>query len=413
MTIYSITGSTLRRALRRLGWTQVGAFRNALQYWEPKSPDEAATASHGLDRLIVPSDDLGPDSADLITEASASLLRRYGREYSQTLDMIELMVKRHLDEVEVRRETGNRAGLIHWELGNEAINSTKGMLSASARASLAKMKRFGSTGSVVADEFLEQCYMGQTKVGSYVVTALTPAEADILTSRAQTPKGKPAPRIPGRSITDTLVSSLEAVRDAISEAREARAEGADEVFEMAVAEGVSFELLAALEPLTQHTESSVQVAYFRTESDDVVEHDETQRAPHEVIFTPEDSKVITQARQYFERNPEPKAMHLTGEVTDLKNSSVGSERRIKLATRINGKPRTVTVNLTPEQYARAVEAHGDERFFTVFGELETEARGSHVETPESVRVESMGLSDEIRSNRNVRSTATPESPLFD
>lgn len=411
MSISVSNSSTLRRALRRLGWTQTGSFRDALEYWAPKTPDRTAPSSLGLDRLIVPLNDGTDDARELLDEASTSLFQRYGREYSQTLEMIELMIARHLDEVEVRRETPNGAGLIRWELGNEAIESTRGMLSASARAAISKKKRFAGAENVISEEYLSQCYMGQTKVGSYVVTALTPAEADILTSRAKPDPKKPSPRIAGRLITDTLVTSLEAVKDAIAEAQKAREDSVNDAFELAVMSGVSYELLAALEPLTRETESSIQVAYFRTERDEI-DMDSTHRATQEITFTPEDSKVIALARSYFAQTPEPRSMRLTGEVTDLKNSSAAAEHRIKLSTRINGRPRTVTVNLTADQYASAVDAHGQERLFTVYGELATRQRGAYVETPETVRIEDAKVSDEVRPSSGLRSDARP-SPLFE
>ncbi|WP_127794352.1 hypothetical protein [Agromyces sp. LHK192] len=411
MTISVSDSLTLRRALRRLGWAQTGSFRGALEYWAPKNPDGAAPPSIGLDRLIVPIVDTAADAQDLLDDASNALLQRYGREYAQTLEMIKLMVARHLDEVEVRRETPNNAGLIRWQLGDEAIESTRGILSASARAAISKKKRFASAENVVSEEFLSQCYMGQTKVGSYVITALTPAEASIVTSRAKPDPKRPSPRVAGRLITDTLVGSLEAVKDAIAEAHRSREDQVNDAFELAVMSGVSYELLAALEPLTRETESSIQVAYFRTGRDDLDE-EPVQQPTHEITFTPEDSKIIAQARAYFAKTPDPRPMRLTGEVTDLKNSSAAAEHRIKLATRVNGRPRTVTVNLTADQYAHAVDAHGQERMFTVFGELETRQRGAYVETPETVRVENTLVSDEVRSSGSPRSDVPPP-PLFE
>jgi hypothetical protein len=408
----SVTNSsTFRRTLRRLGWVQVGSFRDVLQYWEPRLPDHTAPSSLGLDRLIIPIHDDSDEAQDLLDEASMALLQRYGGDFSQTLKMVELMMARHLDEVEVRRETPNDAGLIRWKLGNEAIESTRGILSASARAAMSKKKRFASAENVISEEFLSQCYMGQTKVGSYVVTALTPAEGEVLTSRAKPDSKKGRPRIASRLVTDTLVSSLEAVKDAIAETQEAPIEHVNDAFELAVVSGVSYELLAALEPLTRETESSIQVAYFQRVHDDAGEAPD-HRTTREITFTPQDSKIIAQARTYFAQTPEPKAMHLTGEVTDLKNSSAAAEHRIKLATRINGRPRTVTVSLTAPQYASAVDAHGRERLFTVYGELETRQRGAYVETPQTVRVEDALVSYEVQPSRGMKSGAHP-SPLFD
>jgi len=129
-------------------------------------------------------------------------------------------------------------------------------------------------------------------------------------------------------------------------------------------------------------------------------------------FTPEDSLVIAKAREYFEASPQPKSARLTGEVTDLRNSSAEGEHRIKLAARVNGKPKSVTVELLPDQYDSAVEAHSRGRLFTVIGELEILKRSAYLRTPERVTIEETNVNEVLPSSRRNRTTATPP-PLFE
>lgn len=400
-----VSKETLRRALLRLGWSEVGSFRNVLQYWEPDR--SRGTEQPELERVIIPIDETASDAADLVEEAISYLGQRYGQEFDQTIEMIELMLVRHLDEVEVRRETGNSAGLIEWQLGNEAVASTRDILSAAAKAAASKRKRYFNSESIISDEFLSQCFMGQTKVGSYVVTALTPAEVSLATSRSEKDQAR-HPRIEGRMVTETLAESLVAVKDAIAEVRSSG--GQVEAFELAVASGVSFELLSALEPLTRSRESGIQIAYFRTDLEDFSHAPVRQSI--EVAFTPEDGRVIGRAREYFEAAPEPALARVTGEVTNLKNSTAGSEHQIKLAARINGKPKMVTVELTADQYDEAVTAHGQKRLFTVVGELESRQRGAFVHSAEKVRVEEALVSDIGIRSRPDRTSALPPT-MFD
>lgn len=400
------SGDVVRRSLRRLGWAAVGSFRDTLQYWEPRERLEEHIGQLRIPRVVLPVSDQLSDAEDLLEEAEEFLAQQYREEYSQAVATVRLMLSRHLDEVEVRRATSNSAGLIQWQLGNEAVVSTRELLAASAKAASSKKKRFYNAESIIADEFLSQCYMGQTKVGSYVVTALTPAEASLPTSAS---KKKSHPRIEGRLVTETLADSLEAVRDAIAEAKSTN--GQIEAFEIAVAAGVSHELLSALEPLTRGTESGIEIAYFRTANDDLSEISRTPRTA-EFAFTPEDSLVISRAREYFEASPQPKPARLTGEVTDLKNSSAEGEHRIKLAARVNGKPKIVTVQLLPEQYDSAMQAHGRGRLFTVIGELEMIKRAAHVRTPERVVIEDTPVNEVQPPRQRVRSSAKP-SPMFE
>ncbi len=403
-----LEGNILRRALRRLGWTEAGSFRDVLQYWEPIALQaDKHESSRTSERLVLPLREDASDSQDLLLDASGYLLQTYGEEFIQIIQTVKMMLTRHLDEIEVRRETNNSAGFIQWQLGNEAILSTREILSASAKAAASRKKRFFNAGSVISEEFLAQCFMGQTKVGSYVVTALTPAEASLATSRSKD-NAKAYPRIEGRAVIETLAESLGAVRDAIDEVKNSG--GQIEAFELAVASGVSHELLAALEPLTRGSEAGIEIAYFRAEDEGNAVETRPDRAAF--VFTPEDSVVITKARDYFEATPDPKEARLTGEVTYLKNSSSAAEHQIKLATRVNGRPKMVTVELTPEQYDQAVEAHSRKRLFTVVGALEMKQRGSYVTTPEQVRVEETNISEVSETHKETHSVNTPLS-LFE
>ena len=401
-----VSADVLRRALRRLGWSEVGSFRGTLQYWEPRvRTDEYAGQLH-LPRVVLPLSSELSDAEDLLQEAEDFLATQYREEYSQAVETVRLLLSRHLDEVEVRRATSNAAGLIQWQLGNEAVVSTREMLAASAKAASSKKKRFYNAEAVIAEEFLAQCFMGQTKVGSYVVTALTPAEASLATS---TSTKKVQPRISGRLVTETLADSLEAVKDAIAEAKSKN--GQIEAFEIAVAAGVSHELLSALEPLTRGSESGIEIAYYRTADDELTDAPATPRSVT-FAFTPEDSLIIAKAREYFEATPQPKPARLTGEVTDLRNSSAEGEHRIKLAARVNGKPKSVTVELLVDQYDSAMEAHRRGRLFTVVGELEMVKRNAYLRTPERVIIEETAVNEVQPPGRRNRSTVTPP-PLFD
>jgi hypothetical protein len=400
MTDSFLSTDVIRRSLRRLGWSEVGSFRGTLQYWEPRSPLDERAGQLSFPRVVLPLHNDLSDADDLLQEANEFLVQQYREEYEQAVETVRLTLSRHLDEIEVRRATTNSAGLIQWQLGNEVVISTREMLAASAKAASSKKKRFYNA------EFLAQCLIGQTRVGSYVVTALTPAEASLATSMS---KKTVQPRIAGRLVTETLADSLEAVKDAIAEAKTAN--GQIEAFEVAVASGVSHELLSALEPLTRGTESGIEISYFSTADDELSDIPAKSRSVT-FTFTPEDSLVIAKAREYFEASPQPKPARLTGEVTDLKNSSAEGEHRIKLAARVNGKPKSVTVELLPDQYDSAVEAHSRGRLFTVVGELEMLKRAAHLRSPERVMIEDTAVNEVKSASRRNRSTVTPP-PLFD
>ncbi|GAB2837469.1 hypothetical protein ACFQ0P_13910 [Microbacterium insulae] len=386
--------AVLTRALERLGWHTVGGFRDTLAYWEPVGREHTRS-----ERIAFPLAPDAPDYADLLGDVAVRMHTLYGSEFAEVLSLASMLVERQFDEVDVKRHIDNRAGLIKWLSGNEMVDSTQGILAAAAKSSNLTRKRFAQAQSVIAEDFLSQCYMGQTKISSYVITALTPSAQTFATSKAVDAGSKKHPRISGREITARLVTSLQAVRDALDETPAS----ADtfEAFDERVIAGVSFELLASLQPLTSGDESAISVEFNSND-----QHTLMPGEPRniEFAFTPEDGAKIGRARAYFEQTPEPTLMSIVGEITGLKNSESDPEHRITLSTRVNGKPRTVTVHLSDEQYDEALRAHGAKRMFSVVGELEERTRGSVIAQAERVHTEETSVSTPL--------TDYPTTPLF-
>ncbi len=399
MTDPSPESIVLRRVLQRLGWQRTGGFRNALDYWEARTHSHEMSALRDT-RLVFPLIPDAPDYEDLLTDLEQRLRILHGDDLARAIDLVRVMISRRLDEVDVKRETDNEAGLIAWQSGNQMIDSARGLLSTAAKTASGPRKRFAHASSTIADEYLRHCYMGQTRVGSYVVTALTPSEESFATSKSASAKSKKHPRIPGRQITATLVGALGAVSAAIEESRGAK--DALQAFDEKIGSGVSYELLAALEPITTGDESAIVVEFNENDQLALAEMP-VHRA--EFAFTPEDGKVIARARQHFEQAPEPRLLTVSGEVTLLRSSQADAERQIRLHTRIDGRPRSILVNLSDEQYDQAVRAHGAKVMLSVTGEVEQRTRGSAIDRAEAVRVETTPVSAEVKSEAR--------APLFD
>lgn len=368
----------LRRALQRLGWAPTGTFRNRVEYWEPQE-DNLRGSVH---EVILP---LGEDISDrdsLTERALAALDGEYGVEFRKTLQMIETMISKHLDEVLSSRSTEDDRGLIPWDEGSSMVIGTRGLLSAAAKATSRSRRRFANAETPISDAFLERCLMGQTRVGSYVVTALTPAHGSF-SSSGSTAVGDAvkAPTYDGRAITSKLQSALAAVAEAVHETRSG---GSVEAFDSYINNGVSLELIRSITQVVGDVEASVSIQY---NDSDVLDSPEFQRGGQTFYFTPPDAVVLANAAHYFAEAPEPKLAALSGEVIGLRSSTASPERTIQLFARVDGSPRVVHVSLTPEQYEMALEAHKRETRLSVTGELEIRTRGSVIQVAEYVKVE--------------------------
>jgi hypothetical protein len=378
MSSPEVSLDVMARTMARLGWQPAGTFRDSVEYWE-------LAADRGIqgapEEIIVPRDPSTVDFRSLLARAQQTLDSLYGAQARSIALMIEAMITHDLNELLLRRDTPDVSGLIDWIGGNEMVESARGFLVASAKATSKPRRRFANADTTIAEEYLAACRMGQTQVGSYVVTALTPSHGSFATSRSTKSDAKKGPIFQGRDITDTLIRALEASKEAIHESRT----GAQpEILETYVPHGVSLELVRALRQLvSEHVESSVSVE---------VQHEPTlieQAATtvHEFVFSPDDAPVLDQAAQYFEESPAPRAVSLSGEVVLLKNSARAAEHQIKLSSRVNGAPRMVSVTLTPEQYELALKAHQDQVRLSIRGEVELRQRGASIDVAEYVQVE--------------------------
>ncbi|TLP70686.1 hypothetical protein FEF27_12850 [Nesterenkonia sphaerica] len=345
-----------------------------------------------MDEILVP---LAPTAADFRTmfkRAVDALEINYGALARNTLQTVEMMVKLDLDEILVRRETPDDTGLISWAGGNSLVQGARELLVASAKATSKPRRRFANAESTIAEDFLAACRMGQTQVGSYVVTALAPTHGSFAASR----NNKKTPVFRGRDITQTLVNALGASSEAIVEAHSG---AGPENFEAYVPNGVSLELLRGLRHVvSDEVESSVTVEVHSDES----LFEEHRPATQEFVFTPEDAFTLARAEKYFEQAPAPQVREVSGEVVLLKNSALGGEHQIKVRGKLDGVSRTVTVTLSPEQYESALQAHRDQVRLTVRGEMEKKSRRLIIHESNLVRVES----DQILAPRS-------DEPEFD
>lgn len=99
---------------------------------------------------------------------------------------------------------------------------------------------------------MEQVFMGQTEVGSFIVTAHVPASTRFHTSQKSENVALKDPRkadlVSGRAIVDVFENAIGAVRETLTEFKRAPRV---EMFSELVPQGVSFELVRALATLTR------------------------------------------------------------------------------------------------------------------------------------------------------------------
>ncbi|WP_426171645.1 hypothetical protein [Microbacterium sp. DWRC1-3] len=358
MTLYGTGDSTLHitALLRRLQWAPASKAPGRYEVWSPRDSD--------LEEVIVP---LNPESGDylqLLNRARRYLLHRYGSEAERIEALILISATADLDSTQWKKDTTVDAGLIPWAQGEAIFDAARDSLVAAARAVRSKRTVQGKSSGFLAKRFMEQVFMGQTEVGSYIVTAHIPASTRFHTSQKSEKLAQTDPRkadlVPGRAIIDVFENSIGAVREALTEFRHTPRV---EMFAELVPEGVSLELVRALATLTRDGDAAVSI-----------QRSEQTTVRREITFDAVEAPVLDRVVASFEQVPEPQKVVITGEVSLLDNSTAAPVHLVRVDVMKGAKVRRVRVRLTPGQYDLAVSAHAARQWLTMSGSLEKDGR---------------------------------------
>lgn len=303
----------LIRALVEAGWTVVGGRRDAYQRLAPPGAD-----AYRQESVLVPLDPTAPEYGEMMSDA-VELLAHYRDVWSSIADA--QATSESADSFVVHAESEAPSGMIGWRAGERLFTGFGQVLRAGAKAFVAPLAYFGNRHGRFANTFLDAVLMGQTGVGSFIITAYAPSQqsfaepsttygadtgdrGDGLLLVASAAPGRFS--IQGRDVTRTVARALQATTEAIAEARD----GAElDVFTRRVGDGVSRELTDALGGMTADTaETEISVGW-----DPDLPGDDL---PTRFAFTRDDREILKEASEHLARPGPAERMVITG-VPDL------------------------------------------------------------------------------------------------
>ncbi len=342
--------------LRRLSWAPASKSPGRYEVWSPADNED--------EEVIVPINPENGDYAQLLERARRYLLRRYGSEAERIEALLLVAAAADLDAARWKKETSVDAGLISWAEGEAIFTAARESLVAAARATKSKRSVQGKSSAFLAKRFMEQVFMGQTEVGSFVVTAHVPASlafhVNEKSERASQIDARKAETVSGRAIVDVFEQSIAAVREALTAYKKAPRV---EMFEELVPEGVSLELVRALATLTRDGDAAVSI-----------QRGEATTNIREIEFDAIDAPVLDRVAASFEKLPEPQTVAITGEVSLLDNSTAAPVHIVRLDVMRGASAKRVRVRLTPDQYDTAAAAHAAKQWLSMSGTLEKDGR---------------------------------------
>jgi hypothetical protein len=336
--------------LKHHGWTVRGG-RDGL-YVRLADPSEE---SHGV---IVPLDTERADFRNLLTDAVATVGEVSGLDYHRMLTKLDIGIG---DLVRFHKNIPAPHHSIPWLAGQSLVASSTRLLEAAAKAQREKVQYFGNKHRTSAMAYMNGVRMGQTEIGSYVVTALTPV-GDIAGVDVPLPGFGEA--LTGREVTHTLVSSLGAAREAADEFNRTSSSA---VFDEAVQYGVSYELTDALIRLVSYSDGAAVGVEWRDWSDEAP-------APVHFQFEPSDMSALETASLRFVRTDPAVDVTLVGTVTLLDRPRPGTAGVIRLNVIEGSQAKKVRVRLPEEMYDQAIEAFRDGLAMRLSGRQEKEGR---------------------------------------
>lgn len=363
----------LTALLRHFEWAPRSRTSNLYEVWGSGGDEE--------EEVLVPLDPQRGDFDMLLQRARRSVISQYGVAARRLWETLEMQTRAFLDVTQWKKQTALEAGIIGWEQGEAQYAAARAQLIASAKSSREPRRYHGNASSYIAKRFLENSFMGQTDIGSFIITAYTPSSQRFYLSRSAEERHAAEPpmweteSISGRDILGTFEHALKAVREGLNDYKK-RPQA--ELFLDMVADGVSYEFTRALSEMIAGGDAAVEIRRQGL--------GEEQSSSGEVAFDAAEAPVLDKVANLFVAESEPQNVTLVGEVTLLSRSSDEPHRVIRLNIASGADIRKTRVRLSDEQYRLAMEAHREEAALRVTGRLEKEGNQYWLYNAEDVTV---------------------------
>jgi hypothetical protein len=396
--IPTVNARRLATVLEEAGWRRVGGRRDVYSRFAPPGAE-----SERYGGLVVPLDSAAPEYQELMDAAIAELSSAQHRDIWQRTIMPRLSLE-SADEFRFRKDSAAPSGLIAWRQGENLIEAARAALIAGAKAYMEPGRRhYSNLHGQFAGRYLDTVLMGQTGVGSYIVTALAPSTVSVPLKggRVESLGIEGVDITPARKVTSAIVTAIDATVEAVAHHRST---GSFSGFDDRLNEGISFEMASALRNLSRDAD----------EAEIVIEWDSqettTPRPSRTFEFQSGDAAVLnTVADRFAAAEPQERAT-LIGRVHLLTKKEAGGPGVFGIET-LSKQGRKVRVRLAAaDDYHKAVRAHDEDLAIRVTGGLTREGQLSWLYNARVVEV--LGSYIELRDLQSPKEGNLSQETLF-
>jgi hypothetical protein len=215
---------------------------------------------------------------------------------------------------------------------------------------------------VAATEYLHRTRLGQSERGSYVLTVISPVPprtADELFPGMHDPFE--------RQVTRTLSTALDAT---VQASESALRSGNPDPFRESIGQGVSANLIDAVLGLMGPYHQPVGINFSWSPEHPLA------IASKPATIEPDFAPILEETSRYLKRNAEQPPVELMGAAIGLRRPEGAETGRVTLVAFLDGKPKTVAIELAAGDYDIAIQAHQQQRMVISEGVLVRLGRSS-------------------------------------
>lgn len=330
--------------------------------------------------ILVPIDPFKSDFDQLLDRAFKALLYEHGSDVERAANLLEAQRRSSLDATRWSKESPLDSGMIQWSIGQQLHDVARDALAASAKASQRPKRYYGNSSPYIARKLIDATLMGQSELGSYVVTAYIPANHRFFFSQnSEAARASKLVDVESRSGADIIDKLEEIVGVTRSKLDEFRSDPRIAIFDEIVPVGFSHEMAIALAMLSSRGDGTVR--FSRAGS-----RDSPVQFRNEYRFEATESLVLEQLGESLRLTAEPEPVNLVGEVTLLEHVANNGEYTVRLHVANQPRLRTVRIALNPEQYEIAIEAHRSDSPLRASGIIQKQGNYNWLIEPTRVRM---------------------------
>lgn len=356
--LHSLSPVDITSYLLGKGSRRKGNFRDVAGVWEYKG-----------DEIIVPNDRQLADYAPSVATILAKLEMAENR---SQLEIIKDIQFSGYDVIRVKNTSVEaKKGSLPIADSVKFIVNTKEMLLSAACSLVSQRASYLSRKPQQAEDYMKTVRFGQTEVGSFVITVLSPVSPELkpaLLPFVDVPEEPPYEK----KVIPLLHQSLIALNDAAREASESQSA---EPFTRNIQKGITSNLCDAIVALNDTAEGgTIEVGFTFSTNRKAT----TPIAP--VVFEKEYSPILKEAsKKIKEIEPQPD-QEIIGFVVKLSREADDTMGQITIQDiQPDNRQRSIAVRLDEPAYSRAIEAHEEKRLVKISGTVSRQGRGYALE----------------------------------